>query len=290
MLRRLAAVETGMGAGVADLRRRWSRVGAGVGSGIGAGPAETWREEGRDKGRELSMGTGSGGGAGPRRVSEGRRERAEAAVGLRLSLGEVVGDGGGLGAFTGEGAGAARGTAVVVVVVVTVAFIAGFVCVVFRFFTDGLGAERTISQWSWLFGCGSAVDSEAASIFLFLGAFAGFSLSKVNPKPELDPLPRGASFGFWKRFLKLLPISPSLFAASCASAAARAAASLANSSFLSFLASFSFIPLLLSFDSYPSESALISPGTSCLPGAVVAMLSQSINSSPVSSHLARIFR
>ena len=48
------------------------------------------------------------------------------------------------------------------------------------------------------------------------------------------------------------------------------------------------MPLLLSLVSpKPKESALISPGARGLPGAVVAILSSSMNSSPVAS--ARAF-
>ena len=128
------------------------------------------------------------------------------------------------------------------------------------------------------------------SCFLFLDDF-DVALSDLTGKnSELDTEPDTNSFGLENKLLKLLPSSPSLLAASWASAAARAACSLASSSFFNFLASFNFMPLLLSFDSRPKESALISPGTSCLPGAVVAMLSQSMMSSPVSSAFARAFR
>jgi hypothetical protein len=139
-------------------------------------------------------------------------------------------------------------------------------------------------------GSFAGIAAGAVSDFRFLDGLEDGGFGAVRIKLELEALVGGSSLGLVKRFLKLVPISPSLRAACWASAAAIAACSRANNSFLSFLASFNFMPLLLSLDSYPRESALISPGTNCFPGAVVAMLSQSRKSSPVSSAFARVLR
>ena len=115
LLRRLAAVETGTGAGVALVRRRCSRLVVGS-----AGGALARRDVGRELGRETA-GVGSRGGAGPLRVrvTDGRRERDDDVLGLRISVGDGRVDTG-VEALEVEGAAAAKGTVVVVVVVVVV--------------------------------------------------------------------------------------------------------------------------------------------------------------------------
>ena len=101
---------------------------------------------------------------------------------------------------------------------------------------------------------------------------------------------------FVKRFLNALPSPASLLPTASISAVVRADASCAANSWaticrFSFLASFNFMPRLLSLVSpRPRESALISPGANVLPGAVVAILSSSIKFSPLASAFAFAIR
>lgn len=112
---------------------------------ISAGGALARRDEGREVGREAA-GVGSRGGAGPLRVrvTEGRREREDDVLGLRISVGEGSVDPG-VEALDVEGAAAAKGTVVVVFAVVVVGRTGGGG---FRLFTVGLSGDAGISEFT----------------------------------------------------------------------------------------------------------------------------------------------
>ncbi len=203
LLRRPAAVTTGIGlgrgAGVALLRRVWSRV-------VGGGwdfSTEARREVVRVavRGEEGWGGSWGGGSAGPFKVKETRRGRDEVAVEVAVVLGVVTAlgfSGAGMTGVAGvagldlrvvdlggDGAGAARGTVVVIVSVVT-AIGAGRGCSVLRFLEDGFTGEGAVSAGLGSAGLDSAGLEEmsdlgvSSSRFLFfaedlLGSF-GFSL------------------------------------------------------------------------------------------------------------------
>lgn len=252
---------------------------------ISAGGALARRDVGRELGREAN-GVGSRGGAGPLRVRamEGRRERDDDVLGLRISVG-VGRVEPGVEALEVEGAAAAKGTVVVVVVVVVVVLVAGSAGGGgLRLLTVGLSGDAAVSKVV------CAVSAcELSSRFRFLGGedfLISFSLS-LSLVILLKTLLAGPSEGGLKMPLKEVPMSASFWVACSIPARANASCSLARFSFFNFFASFNFMPRLLSCSSpKPSEAALISPGASCFPGAVVAILSSSIRSSPVASAFA----
>lgn len=88
---------------------------------VSEGGALARRDVGREFGREAA-GVGSRGGAGPLRVrvTDGRRERDDDVLGLRVSVGEGMVDPG-VEALEVGGAAAARGIVVIVVMVLVVA-------------------------------------------------------------------------------------------------------------------------------------------------------------------------
>ena len=239
------------------------------------------------------------GSEGPRRVREMRRGREEVAVAVvgeglweEFSLGfsgaamvGVVGEVESEGRvdFGGEGAGAARGIVVVIVSVIRGVDSVERAGVVLGFFlagfSEGVMASIGVAGGSGLGGSSSLLrflleellSFRFFSLFSFLADF--FSWLKVG----VD-IGRGEIGGFEKIWLKSS-------AATLLDVAFSSSADAANiASLLSFFASFSFIPLLLRFVSVkPRASALISPGASCFPGADVAILSTSMNSSPFAS-------
>lgn len=191
LLRRPAAVTTGTGlgrgAGVALLRRVWSRV-------IGGGwdfSTEARREVVRVavRGEEGWGGSWGGGSAGPFKVKETRRGRDEVAVEVAVVLGVVTAlgfSGAGMTGVAGvagldlrvvdlggDGAGAASGTTVVTVSVVTVIG-AGRGCSVLRFLEDVFTGEVAASAGLGSAGLDSAGLEEisdlgvSSSRFLFL--------------------------------------------------------------------------------------------------------------------------
>lgn len=227
-----------------------------------------WREGGREA-RAMS-------GDGAFGAIDGRRDLlVAAAADLLVSVGEGMA---GVEARE-EWPAAASGMEVVVVVVVVMT---GAGVATFRFLGVGFVGDVEIPGSAWLSSCLGVV-----SLFRFLAGdlATSFPLSLAALTTTLSPT---SSVLGLNKLLITLPTTPSLVAACSASIAACAACSLARFSFFSFLASLSFMPRLLSCNSsIPKESALISPGARIFPGAVVAILSSSTNSSLVTS--ARAF-
>ena len=191
LLRRPAAVTTGTGlgrgAGVALLRRGWSRV-------VGGGwdfSTEARREVVRVAVRGEDGWTGScgGGSAGPFKVKETRRGRDEVAVDVAMLLGVVTGlgfSGAGMTGVAGvagldlrvvdlggDGAGAASGTVVVTVSVVT-AIGAGRGCSVLRFFEDVFTGEVAVSAGLGSAGLDSAGFEEMSDLGVSSSRFLFF--------------------------------------------------------------------------------------------------------------------